>query len=97
MSLGSTPPWGKLPGRSAFTVSRQVMQSDEPEGEPGTARLSLRDPNGIPASSEKLLWARVVGGSSSKDYYAMVEDPGDGVEWQVARTVVKVQAGRLPL
>lgn len=68
------------------------MQTDEPEGGPFIERLSNGDPNGTPASSEKLLWARVFGGSSSKDCH-VVEDPGDGVERRIARSVEDKEEG----
>ena len=83
--------------QKAFAVCRKVMQNDDPKQEPGTARLTKSDPNRVPASCEKLLWARVVGCGPSRDYYALVEDPGKGTAWQVARSVVRVQGGKLPL
>lgn len=83
--------------QKAFAVCRRVIQTHETEGMIGTARLGKGDQNRIPATCEKLLWARVVGCGPSKDYLGLVEDVGEGAEWQVARTVVRVQDGRFPL
>ena len=92
MGPGATKAW-----KEAFAFCRQAVPTCETEEPAGTARLFKKDPNCIPASCEKLLWARVVGGSPLQDYYALVEDSAAGPGWQVARAVVRVQGGRLPL
>lgn len=83
--------------QKAFAACRRVVQTHKPAAIAATARLVDRDQNRIPASCEKLLWARVVGGHLAKDYFGLVEDCGEGAEWQVARSVVRVQGGRFPL
>ncbi|KAJ3612826.1 hypothetical protein NHX12_019084 [Muraenolepis orangiensis] len=68
--------------QKAFAAYRRVVQTHKPAGIAPTTRLVGRDQNRIPASFEKLLWARVFGGSPEKDYFGLVEDCGEGAEWQ---------------
>ena len=75
---------------SGVKIPVPAVPTCETEEPAGTARLFKKDPNCIPASCEKLLWARVVGGSPLQDYYALVEDSAAGPGWQVARAVVRV-------
>lgn len=90
-------PGARRAWKEAFAFCRRTVLTSETEESPGTARLFKTDSNSIPANCEKLLWARAVGGSPLKDYYALVEDVAAGPGWQVARAVVRVQGGRLPL
>ena len=82
--------------QQAFTTCRRVQLEGTREEFQATARLQAAvtlDPQ-----SETLVWAQVQQAAGGPDRQVMVEDYQDnGHEWLVARAVLQMRAGRVPL
>ncbi|KAE8296865.1 hypothetical protein D5F01_LYC05635 [Larimichthys crocea] len=83
--------------KRAFAVCQKVSQAESSDKQIGVARLTRQDPVYVPPNSEMVLWTQLYGPKSMSDFCALVEGPERDDEWQVARTVVQVVKGHLPI
>ena len=82
---------------SVFVDCQRIHAASLQDKWQATARLASRSTVTIPAQSEALVWAKIPPRSSRQRCYGLVEPLGENGGVEVARSLVTVGSGRIPL
>uniref|UniRef100_A0A669D8G6 ribonuclease H n=1 Tax=Oreochromis niloticus TaxID=8128 RepID=A0A669D8G6_ORENI len=83
--------------RSAFATCRRIEASTVEDRMVGYVRLAGRCKIKVPPRSEIMVWGRAQTGPQGTDYCALVEALPETPDVGVARTLIMVKAGRVPV
>lgn len=83
--------------RTAFATCSRIEASTVEDGMVGYVRLAVRRKIKVPPRSEIMVWGRAQTGPQGTDYCALVEALPETPDVGVARTLVMVRPGRVPV